>query len=157
MSWSWGIPAACSAESRAVKNRPARGGGQRGVHSGIGESADVVEVCGAAGEREPLGGGPEGIHRDRNAADQELVQDRGEPLLFFGGGDGFGARVAGRRAEFDDVGAFGVQLPGVPDRVGGGEVAAAVGEGVFGDVDDPDDTWPSCRGERRGRHSWMPG
>lgn len=129
----------------------------RAVHSGIRESLDVVQVRGAASEREALSCGLEGIHRDRYAVRQELVKDRGEPPLFLGGGDGLGVRVASRGAEFDDVGAFGVQPPGVPDRIGRGEVAAAVGEGVFGDVDDPDDTWPARRQERRGRHSWIRG
>lgn len=102
---------------RVHHDQLARRAGQRGVHSGIWESLDVVQVRGAAREREALSCGLEGIHRQWHAVRQELVQDRGEPLLFLGGGDGLGVRVAGRRAEFDDVGAFGVQPPGVSDRV----------------------------------------
>jgi len=50
--------------------------------------------------------------------------------------------MARRGAEFDDVGAVGVQTPGMADCLGRGEVASTVREGVLGDVHDPDDPRP---------------
>ena len=60
-----------------------------------------------------------------------------------------GVRVTGGRPELDDVGALGSQLAGVFERVCGGEVPAAVGERVLGDVDDPDQAGLARREQRR--------
>jgi len=112
------------------------------------EALDVVEVCRASGDGEPLGLGLEGVHRDRDAVGRQLVQDGGQPPLFAGRGDRLGVRVAGGRAKFDDVGTLGPQPASVRERVIWGEVRAAVREGVLGDVDDADHAGLSLREQR---------
>ena len=60
--------------------------------------------------------------------------------------------MAGGGTQVDDVGAFNAQLAGVRDRSRGVEVAAAVGERVLGDVDDPDEDYLQ---EAAGRAAWF--
>src|SRR5215467_5748963 len=57
-------------------------------------------------------------------------------------------RMASRGPQFDHIGTLGSQPPGMCQRVLSGQVAAAIGKGILGDVDNPDNARPARRDER---------
>src|SRR5579884_3951174 len=117
-------------------DEPAARRGQFGIERGLGETLDIVEIGGAAGDREALHLRREAVDRDRRAVGGERRHDRIEPADFLGRIDRRRSGVAGGGAEIDDVGAGGDEGAGMGDGGGRVEIAPAVGEGIFGDVDD---------------------
>ena len=104
----------------------------------MGEGGDVVEEIGAGVEG---GAGRRGVagvdgDRQREAFGAECGDDRDDAGGLGVGRDRLGAGAGGFAADVEDVGAFGGEGAGVGERRGEGEVAAAVGEAVGGDVED---------------------
>lgn len=69
-------------------DQPAFGRSQGAAQAGMREAVDVIQVVRPAGDGEPLGFGMERVHRDLDAIGGQCLEDRSEPPLFFGGGDG---------------------------------------------------------------------
>ncbi|CAM5545156.1 hypothetical protein SVIOM74S_07138 [Streptomyces violarus] len=109
-------------------------------HAGVGEAAaDVVDEGGTRREG-PLGdGGAHGVDRDGDAFGGQAAHDGDDTAEFLGlvhpGRAGAG-RLA---ADVDQVRALADQVEAVFDGGRGVEEAAAVGEGVGGDVHDSHD------------------
>ena len=119
------------------------GGGFGGEldHAGIAsEAGDVVDDVGSGGEGGAGDGGFHGVDGEEGAGlGADGADDGDDAADFFFGGDGFGAGAGGFATEVEDFGAFGEEVEGVFDGAAGIEEAAAVGEGVGGDIDDAHD------------------
>ena len=68
--------------------------------------------------------------------------DGDDPAQFLFQGHGFGKGPGGLAADVQDIGARGHQGPGLGQGGGVVEVAAVVGEGIRGDVEDAHDEGP---------------
>ena len=67
---------------------------------------------------------------------REAVEDGEDAAEFFGFGDGRMAGAGGFGADVEEVGAVGLEVQGLVQGGGGVEEAAAIGEGVGGEVED---------------------
>ena len=115
---------------------------------GLGKAADVVQVRRAAGNGKALDIRDKGVDRDRDVARGQLLNHRGQPPPLIICGNARCIRMAGRGPQFDHVGTLGPQPPGMRQRILSGQAAAAVGKGILGDVDNPDNARPARRDER---------
>ena len=109
-------------------------------HRGVGEAAaDVVDEGRAGGEGLLGDGGAHGVDGDGDALGGQAADDGDDPAQFLVLVDPGGAGAGGLAADVDEVGALGDEVEAVLDGGRGVEPAAAVGEGVGGDVDDSHD------------------
>ena len=125
-----------------------------GIIAGVGEAAADVVDEGGAGREGLLGdGGAHGVHGDGDALGGEPADDGDDALELLRLVDAGGAGAGGLAADVDQVGALGDQVEAVLDGGRRVEPAAAVGEGVGGDVHDPHDraAVPRPAVPRRGR------
>jgi hypothetical protein len=86
-----------------------------------------------------------GAHRvdaHEDSGGRKLTHDRQHPPHLLGGRDAVRTRPGRLTADVHDIGTLRGKRQTVLDRGGGLEVAAAVGEGVRGHVDDPHDEAP---------------
>lgn len=120
----------------------ARGGDDRD-HRGVGEAAaDVVDQDGARGEGLFGDGGAHGVDGDGDAFGGEAAHHGDDAFEFLGLVHAGGARAGRLAADVHQVGALGDQVEAALDGRRGVEEAAAVGEGVRGDVHDSHDRAP---------------
>jgi len=121
------------------------------------EAADVVDDFGSGGDGGCGGRGFPGVDGEQGVgAGFEDGFDDGEDaaLLFFGGDGRVFAGARGFAADVDDVGSLLEHAEGVGCGCSGIEEAAAVGEGIGRDVEDPHDE--CARAEREGARTQAP-
>lgn len=129
------------------------GAGDEGGHGGVGQTpGDVVDDVGTGVDGGLGGGGVDGVDRDDRAAGRSIGpvgeerahhgQDAGDLGVDV---DPLGAGTGGLPADVDDVGALGDELTGMVHGCLGIGPAAAVGEGVGGDVEDAHEERPVAR------------
>ena len=116
------------------------GGGHDVVHARVGQAPrDVVDHQGPGADGGRGGGGVDGVHAHHDALGGQGLDDGEDALLLGVGGDALGTRPGGLAPDVEQVSALVQQGAGVGDGGVGGQPAAAVGEGVRGDVDDAHD------------------
>ena len=121
--------------------------GDDAVHERVRQApGDVVDDDGARLDDGPGGGGVEGVDADGGARCRQLAHDVEHAGLLLLGAQPHGARAGGLAADVENVCALLDELQAVGDgRLGRGP-AAAVGEGVGGDVDDAHDERAAATG-----------
>ena len=119
-------------------------------------AADVVDDLGSCFDGAAGGGGVEGVDREDGLGTlfEDGLDDGEDAGLFFFGGEGGGVGPGGFAADVEDVGAFVEQGDGLGEGafgcVLGGVEVAAVGEGVWGDVEDAHDEGSPAQGKSAG-------
>jgi hypothetical protein len=109
-------------------------------HAGVGEAAADVVDEGGTGREGPFGdGGAHGVDGDRDPLGGQAADDGDDAAQFLGLVDPGGSGAGGLAADVDQVRALGDQVEATLDGGRGVEEAAAVGEGVGGDVHDSHD------------------
>ena len=113
--------------------------GDYGEHGGVPvEAADVVDDLSAGGDRVRGGGGVVSVDGENGvrALAVKSFEHGQEALLLFGSGERCGTGAGGFGSDIEDVGSGVEQMEPARDGDVGCEEAAAIGEGVGGDIED---------------------